>query len=116
MPSLGEPRMTVQTLAILRVLLSDLGRGWYGAEIGKAAELKSGTLYPSLARLERAGWLTSELEEGDPAELGRPLRRTYYLTGNAMPVARRALRTAQAQIGDREFAAGWMPDPGEVPA
>jgi hypothetical protein len=34
----------------------------------KATKVGSGTLYPMLARLEAAGWLTSEWEVVDPSE------------------------------------------------
>src|SRR5580658_702353 len=45
-----------------------------------AVEAASGKLYPVLARLERAGWLTKELEQVDPAVAGRPARRLYRIT------------------------------------
>ncbi|WP_432445085.1 PadR family transcriptional regulator [Rhizobium leguminosarum] len=31
-------------------------------------------------RLEKAGWLSSEWEAGDPATMGRPRRRFYRVT------------------------------------
>ena len=36
--------------------------------------------YPILFRLERAGWLESRWEDGDPKALGRPRRRLYQVT------------------------------------
>lgn len=58
-------------------------------------DLRSGTIYPLLARLERAEWLESKWEEIDPAEVGRPRRRLYRLTGQGEGVAARAL----AEVG-----------------
>ncbi|MFB4275776.1 PadR family transcriptional regulator [Nonomuraea sp. MTCD27] len=52
----------------------------YGAQITAATGLRSGCLYPILARLERGGWLTSRWEATDPHLLGRPLRRYYQVT------------------------------------
>jgi len=60
---------------------------WYGLELGAAAGLKSGTIYPLLARLEKAGWLESEWEDVDPSVVGRPRRRLYRLTGHGLKMA-----------------------------
>lgn len=39
-----------------------------------------GTLYPLLARLEKAGWLKGRWENGSPKKMGRPRKRLYRLT------------------------------------
>jgi len=52
-----------------------------GADIARATRMLSGTLYPILLRLEKAGWLESEWEDLDPSEAGRPRKRLYRLTG-----------------------------------
>lgn len=49
-----------------------------GFTICQAAQCGSGTVYPFLAHLERAGWVTSEWESPEP--VGRPRRRFYRLT------------------------------------
>src|SRR5215472_8966653 len=74
-----QPRITGPTLKVLGALLysSELS----GAEIARATNLASGTLYPILFRLERAGWLESRWEEEDPRALGRPRQRFYRVTG-----------------------------------
>lgn len=82
------PTLTVQMQAILSVLLQDVSSGHYGLEIGKAAGLRSGTIYPALARLERAGWIESELEDIDPKVAGRRARRYYKLTGEGEKAAK----------------------------
>ena len=74
-----EPRFTIQTAAVLDVLISNPNSS--GADIMNATGLSSGTLYPILARLENAGWLDSQWEEGDPSLLGRPRKRLYVVTG-----------------------------------
>jgi PadR family transcriptional regulator len=91
---MAEPRMTTHTLSILAEILDDPDptRPRYGLELGQAAGLKSGTLYPALARLERAGWLKSYWEEVDPREAGRPRRRMYELTGTGRADAEAAIR------------------------
>lgn len=80
--------MTVQTLAILKAMLDDPYTEWYGLELARVAGLRTGTIYPSLARLEQAGWLSSSWEDVDPSVEGRPRRRIYRLTGEGADQAR----------------------------
>ena len=75
------PRLTIQTLKVLAAFSSATEDGLSGAEIAKLTGLLSGTLYPILLRLEQAGWLKSQWEQGDPQVLGRPRRRLYRMTG-----------------------------------
>lgn len=82
--------MTIPTQLVLRVLLADTQLELYGAEIGSAAGLPSGTVHPILARLEGFGWVESRWEDVDPRQAGRPARRYYRLTtsgANAAPAA-----------------------------
>ena len=75
------PRITPQTVKVLRALLSDTTKGHWGLEVCELTKLASGTVYPIIARLERAGWVESHWEdpEAHVAE-GRPRRRYYQLT------------------------------------
>jgi PadR family transcriptional regulator PadR len=82
------PRMTTQTLKVLALFLEDARVEWYGFGLVERAKIKSGTLYPILIRLEKAGWLESRLEEIDSSEAGRPARRMYSLTGEGEAAAR----------------------------
>lgn len=83
----GEPRLTRETMRVLGVVLADLTADWYGLELARLAELKPGTIYPILVRLEQAGWLTSVWEDVNPSEEGRPRRRLYRLSGEGQRVA-----------------------------
>ncbi len=87
-------RMTIPTQRVLEALLDDPERELYGLEIGEAAELRSGTVHPILARLEGVGWLASRWEDIDPQAEGRPARRYYRLTADGVPAARAALASA----------------------
>jgi DNA-binding PadR family transcriptional regulator len=78
--------------------------GVSGAQIGRETELASGTLYPILLRLEQAGWLKSQWEDGDPSELGRPRRRLYRITGVGFRKAKAAFRELVMPL--KEFA--WL--------
>jgi PadR family transcriptional regulator, regulatory protein PadR len=82
------PRLTLQTQAILATLLNDAAHQHYGLEMAQAAGLASGTIYPILARLERAGWVQSKLEDIDPKVAGRRARRYYTLTAEGEQIAR----------------------------
>lgn len=92
-----DRRITKQTERILATLLLDPSADWWGAQIAPAAGLKSGTIYPALARLERFGWLTSRWEDIEPSEQGRPRRRLYRLTGDGERAAQQIVRRATAR-------------------
>jgi PadR family transcriptional regulator, regulatory protein PadR len=80
--------------AMLAVFLADPARARYGLEISDAAELPSGTIYPALARLERAGWVKSEWQIAD----GQRPRRYYRLTGEGESEARSILADTLRQL------------------
>jgi PadR family transcriptional regulator, regulatory protein PadR len=86
-----DPRLSHATLRILGVLLEHPNAELAGADIGKVTGILSGTMYPVLARLEHAGWLTSRWETLDPREARRPRRRLYHLTGIGASKANAAL-------------------------
>jgi PadR family transcriptional regulator, regulatory protein PadR len=102
-------RMTLQTLAVLRVLLDDPLGEHYGLEISKAAGLPSGSLYPTLARLERDGWVTSDWEDLNEHEAGRRRRRYYRLTPDGAVWAEQALASTARQLSPKIIPA---PIPG----
>jgi len=87
---MDEIRITLQVLRVLDALLEGGDDERYGFELSKITGLKSGTLYPILARLEAAGWLSSGWENPDDST-GRPRRRYYRLTGVGAEAARRHL-------------------------
>jgi PadR family transcriptional regulator PadR len=88
---MANPRMTLQTLEVLSAMLDNCYREWYGLQLSSASGLKTGTIYPVLARLEQAGWVSSYWEEVDPSIVGRPRRRLYRLTGVGADAARSAV-------------------------
>jgi len=96
---MGTPRLTAQTLKVLNALMSDGSDGLSGAEIGRTAQLCSGTLYPILFRLEQAGWVRGRWERQTPEALGRPRRRLYRLTKLGVGSARSALQEFVSMIG-----------------
>jgi DNA-binding PadR family transcriptional regulator len=84
-----EPSKPMQR--VLQTLLAEPGAEMRGTEIAAAARLRSGVIYPVLARLERLGWLESRWEAVDELGARRPARRCYRLTGDGMQQAEDAL-------------------------
>jgi PadR family transcriptional regulator, regulatory protein PadR len=103
-------RITVQTLAVLRVLLDHPLQRHYGLEVAKAAGLASGSLYPILARPEQQGWLTSDWEQVDQRQAGRPRRRYYQLTPEGAAGAAQAL-AATVELLSPQPGSGARPAP-----
>jgi len=78
-------RLSEQTLQVLNEFL-EAPQDWrYGYDIGRNAEMKSGTLYPILMRLAEHKLLETRWEV---AETGRPPRHMYRLTGSGLRYAR----------------------------
>jgi DNA-binding PadR family transcriptional regulator len=86
-----NPRMTLATQRVLRVLVNDPDGQHYGTALMAETGLRSGSLYPILTRLEDAGWITGEWEDVDEHVVGRPRRRYYTLTANGGRAATAAL-------------------------
>lgn len=89
--------MTLPTMLVLQVLLSEPTKRRYGLELCEKAKQHPGTVYPILARLERRfGWL--ERFKKSPIEHlseGRRARHYYLLTDKGMVGARAALDRAE---------------------
>jgi PadR family transcriptional regulator, regulatory protein PadR len=85
---MGKPikdvRLSLQTLRVLEAFLDNPAEELAGSDVQKRGKLASGTLYPTLLRLESAGWFVSRWESVDPARVGRPQRRLYRLTPNGL--------------------------------
>jgi DNA-binding PadR family transcriptional regulator len=78
-------RPSAQTLGVLRALLAEPGTWRYGYELAAEVGLRSGSLYPILARLSDRGLLQARW---DAATLpGRPPRHLYRLTARGVEFA-----------------------------
>jgi PadR family transcriptional regulator PadR len=90
-------RMTAAVATVLATFLEDPAADRYGLELMRATSYPSGTLYPILARLQDAGWVTADWEDIDSAAVGRPARRYYRLT----PAGATEARAAVAELYER---------------
>jgi PadR family transcriptional regulator len=89
--------ITPRMARVLKIFLQDPGQSRYGFELMRLTGLASGSLYPMLARLEQAGWLTKGKENIDPHAEGRPPRLHYTITGTAVTAARLQLAALSDQ-------------------
>lgn len=72
-------RLTAAVMDVLDVLMNaSPDDPMWGLRICEQTSLGSGTVYPVLNRLARAGWVTASWEYPPPAD--RPRRRFYELT------------------------------------
>ena len=100
---MGSLRMTQVTALVLRAVA---GGYRYGFDVMEACGLPSGTAYPALRRLERAGLLKSGWESAEEAHAeGRPRRRSYGLTRAGAD----ALGEAQARLEEARRLLGALP-------
>ena len=74
-------RITTPLRLVLDAFMVQPAVARYGLDIAKETGLKPGSLYPILARLELAGWVSSHWEQPEERDAGRPRRRYYLLTG-----------------------------------
>jgi PadR family transcriptional regulator, regulatory protein PadR len=71
-------RLSLQTRSVLQALSESSTQWRYGYDLSRLTGLKSGTLYPILARMHEAGWLDTKWEPSSAT--GRPPRHLYRLT------------------------------------
>ncbi|EXG81154.1 PadR family transcriptional regulator [Cryptosporangium arvum] len=95
----SPPRLTTGMARVLAAFLDDPSSDRYGLDLMRATGQPSGTLYPILLRLQRAGWVTATWEDVDPAAAGRPARRYYRLTPEGLETARIELAALRQQLG-----------------
>jgi PadR family transcriptional regulator, regulatory protein PadR len=93
-----ELDITPKMARVLKVFLEDPDQPRYGFELMKLTGMASGSLYPMLAKLETAGWLTRGKEDIDPRAAGRPARTNYVITGAAVSAARVQLAALSEQF------------------
>jgi PadR family transcriptional regulator PadR len=99
-------RITKASAKVLMEFLKNPRRDQYGFGLMKTTGVKSGSLYPILARFEGLGWVEHYDEQIDERAEGRPKRRLYRLTGTGRPAARKAVTDFYDDLGP---APVWLP-------
>lgn len=95
---IDDVRITGPTARVLAALLADPTADRYGLQLMEVAGLASGSLYPILTRLRRAGWVEARWEQIDPAQAARPARRYYRLTPEGAARADAALQARRRRV------------------
>lgn len=86
---MARDRRPSKQMLVLLEALSARPQDWrHGYDLMKDTGLLSGTLYPLLMRMADQGLVEAEWRE--PAQLGRPARHAYRLTGSGLALARDA--------------------------
>lgn len=85
-------KMTMRAAKVLGAFATDPAPKT-GADISLSCKILSGSLYPLLIGMEKAGYLTSRWEDGEPVKLGRPRRRYYEITEEGREAWRAAVAT-----------------------
>jgi DNA-binding PadR family transcriptional regulator len=91
---------------VLKAFLDDPAAKRYGFELMQMTGTTSGSLYPALAKLDRAGWIVGEREPIDPREEGRPARRYYMLTAEGATTGAAALAEFSQQFRPSTLKSG----------
>lgn len=103
-----RPKMTTATMDVLEFLLEGTGK-LYGLKVAQGTGLMTGTVYPILARLEKAGWVTSAWEDDQGPDVRGSRRRFYTLT----PMGRAEAKTVlEARAANRKNRAVNAPNTG----
>ena len=92
------------TVAILRAARDGYG---YGTDIMDRTGLPSGTVYPTLSRMDERGYLRSRWEKREKADAERRPRRRYY---RLTPSGERALNVAIRQLASLAGEVGPVTD------
>lgn len=102
-----EVRVTTTVATVLRGFMDNPKDPHYGFEMMRTFDISSGSLYPILARLEKAGWVDSHVEDIDPKVEGRRARRYYTMTAAGEVAATQALN----KLANRLRLPAWSPQP-----
>jgi PadR family transcriptional regulator PadR len=87
-------RKTHSLIKVLDALMENPTTRHWGYELSRRSGIRSGVLYPILARLLEAGLLTDGWEEQHETHGKRPPRRYYELTGEGQEAFSAILREA----------------------
>ncbi|WP_203615536.1 helix-turn-helix transcriptional regulator [Streptomyces sp. SID13726] len=110
-----EVQITRNVARVLKVFTEDPGTPRFGMELMKLMAMSSGTLYPILTRLAKAGWIDAHDEDVDPSTAGRPARRYYTMTGEQARQARLELAQFTSEISPYPARPlGWTPGATDV--
>ena len=109
-----ELELTPKMAAVIKAFLEEPLKPRYGFELMRITGQPSGTMYPILAKFERAGWLVGGKEDIDPNAEGRPPRYLYRITGAAVAAARLQLAALSDRYRPPATVRPWLPAPDGI--
>jgi PadR family transcriptional regulator PadR len=104
---LSAVRRTHALVQVAVVLLADPRARHWGYSLSKESGVRSGVMYPALARLLEAGWLTDGWEDEAATGGKRPPRRYYELTETGLRELGGVVRAARTDPRFRGVVPGW---------
>ncbi|MBK3564535.1 PadR family transcriptional regulator [Streptomyces sp. MBT62] len=110
---MDQKYLTPAVVRMLQEFLKDPDHTFYATELMEASRVSSGSFYPGITRLQRAGWVISEDEDIDPRAEGRPARVFYRMTGEGARAAHLALVELSNSVRPPASSPGWLfgPEP-----
>jgi len=93
--------VTHKQLLVLKVLFDNQSKAMSGYEIRKECSVGTSTVYSVLYKMLDSGLLRQTREQGDPTNLGRPLRVYYELSGEGKTTVRAQLNSYADLISGR---------------
>ncbi|MEV7684445.1 PadR family transcriptional regulator [Streptomyces bungoensis] len=103
--------LTPAVVRMLQEFLKDPDRTYYATELMDAAHVSSGSFYPAITRLQRAGWILVEDEDIDPRKEGRPARVYYRMTAEGAREAHLSLVELSESVRPPATSPGWLLGP-----
>ncbi|GAA4626896.1 PadR family transcriptional regulator [Actinoallomurus vinaceus] len=100
-------RITVPTLAVLAVLLREDHR-WFGLRIAEELGMRTASVYPILARLEKAGWVTATWEVPSATHDSGAPRKYYALTEPGRESAKAVLAAREEVMARHQRSASLL--------
>lgn len=98
-------RVTTATVDVLDVLLGSAPEPTWGLRVIEISGRPAGTIYPILARLEAAGWVTSRWD--DESHRRGPRRRMYRLTEDGSAAASAVSAAFRSRTAARGGSTAW---------
>lgn len=92
---MSDIKITELTKQVLKIFLDNSDMQLYGLQISNTLSRPYGSVLPLLIKLEKAGWLETDLENIDPSIEGRPKRKYYMITTKGKANARAAIEETQ---------------------
>ncbi len=103
-------RLGYATVQVMRAIADGVG---FGLDVMERTGLPSGTVYPTLGRLEKRGYVEGRWEEEGRAQRERRPRRRYYrLTGAGQAALAEAIRGYRAMADGEAGLPDGMPADG----